>query len=379
MNGRLVACPACGTLLDAPPEAADCIVRCGNCKKRFRLPKKLAATGDAIASWLWTDRNVEEDEEPAQPVSSGKYDPKEESMMFLADLHEQDPAGAIRLVRLGSEGALFEYSAHRMEDEVFRSAMPRLCVRCSSRVDLVAHPIIFAQEMDDSVSLAAEYAAGALKMDWADVRKLTGPQVLAKLGSIPNLPHPASLPMPFWICDICSGVGLVSGQCNIDPSHGSGWFRLRIANLEVAEKFLINLGKENSVEHAEIRLRIDSLDKHPWMSLSASVQHRIEQWYQPKGQEQFLAYVPDRDRSTTEDGVYGIIVTDQRMIFHCKYRHYESPRDLPIHLEWSTRRGRMVLHMRSPGWESPRFYIDRQGLALLRKALQRGQFAARWY
>ncbi len=373
MNGRLVACPACGTLLDAPPEAADCVVRCGHCKKRFRLPKKLVATGEAIASWLWVDRDHEAGTKRAEP----SYDPREESLMFLADLHHEDPSTAIRLVRLGSEGALFEFPAVRLKDPAFRTALPRMCVRCSARTDLVAHPIIFAAELSDSLSLEAEYAAGALRMDWGQVRQLTDTQVLERIGRIPNVPAPADLPMIYWLCDLCSGAGMISGQCNI--TNEVGWCRLRIQNLDVAERFLIAIGRGDSVEHAEIRLRIDALNKHPWDSLSDSVRHRIEQWYQPEPGEQFVAYVPDRDRSTTEDGVFGLIVTNRRLIYHCKYRHHESPIDLPIHLQWSQRAGKLRLHMRTPRWESPRFCLDRQGLDTLRKALRRAGFSARWY
>ena len=373
MNGRLVACPACGTLLDAPPEAANCAVRCGACKTRFKLPAKVAVTGDAIASWLWQDPDHDHKPHEALP-----RDPSNESMVFLAD-PEAEQTARVRLVRVGSEGALFEFDAPRLLEVPFRTAMPRMCVRCEGRADLIAHPIIYAPHLADSLSLEAEHAAGGLRLRLDDVRGLDSRDMLARLGHVPNVPHPADLAMPYWLCDGCSGIGMISGQANINTGDGSGLCRLRIANLAVAEQFLVALGQGDSVEHAELQLRIDARNRNPWAAIDAAVRNRLEQWYEPGPKETFLAYVPDRDRGISEDGVYGILVTDRRLIYHCQYRHHESPVDMPLHLQWIKRTSKLRLTMRTPRWEISHFALDREGLENLRKALRRAGFPARWY
>ncbi len=59
MRARQILCPSCGMLLDVPPGKSDCFVRCGGCQHRFRLPKRIAVTEDAIADWIGEGREGE--------------------------------------------------------------------------------------------------------------------------------------------------------------------------------------------------------------------------------------------------------------------------------------------------------------------------------
>ncbi len=378
MNGCLIACPVCGTLLDAPPEAANCAVRCGRCKSRFKLPAKMAVNSDAIAGWLYKDPDNEESAQPASAGTSPPPDPREESMMFLVDT-ESDQPPAMRLVRVGAEGALLEFPASRLLDTPFRGSMPRLCVRCETRTDLSAHVVIFSPQLKDSMSVEAEHSAGELAISAEEARGKTNDELLAKMAKVPNVPEPANEPMLYWLCPDCPGVGTISGQANINRTTGKGKCRLRILNLRVAEKFLVNTGAEGTAEHAEIQMRIRSRWNNPWSDLPPATRNRIVGWFEKNPNEKFIAYVPDRDRTHTEDGMYGLLVSNQRFICHCQYRHHESPADYPLHLQWTRKGAKPHLRIRTPDWEVKKFSADREGVETLKRALRRGGFHVRWY
>ena len=382
MNGCMIPCPVCGTLLDAPPEAANCAVRCGRCKSRFTLPAKMAVTSDAIASWLYQDRDNDEVVAASSPASaeppSPPPDPREESMMFLVDT-ERSEMPPLRLVRVGADGALLEFPAGRLGDESFRRAMPRMCVRCEGRSELDAHVIIYTPQLKDSMSLEAEHHAGKLCLSSEEARGLTDSQVLEHIGRVPNVPHPADLPMLYWLCEDCAGVGTISGQINVNRDTGQGWCRLRILNLPVAEKLVVNTGAEGTAEHAELQMRIRARWANPWQELSQSVRNRLEGWFEPQANEKFIAYIPDRDRTHNEDGMYGLVVSNQRFICHCQYRHHESPVDFPLHLQWSRKGAKPHLRIRTPRWEMKKFSADREGVEQFKRALRRGGFHTRWY
>lgn len=299
-------------------------------------------------------------------------------MMFLVDT-ERPEVAAMRLVRVGAEGALLEFPASRLLDVGFRGALPRMCVRCETRTDVSAHVVIFSPQLKDSMSVEAEHDAGRLTIDAEEIRGKTNEQLLMQMGKVPNVPAPANEPMLYWLCPDCPGVGTISGQANINRTTGEGRCRLRILNLRVAEKFLVNTGAEGTAEHAELQMRIRARWNNPWADLPSSVRNRIAGWFEKHQNEKFIAYVPDRDRTHTEDGMYGLLVSNQRFICHCQYRHHESPVDLPLHLQWTRKGAKPHLRIRTPGWEVKKFSADREGVETLKRGLRRGGFHSRWY
>jgi hypothetical protein len=298
--------------------------------------------------------------------------------MIAPAISQDEHDAGLRLVKFSSREALLEFPAGRLEDPHFRCAMPRMCLRCGQRNHLRAHVIIFTPELRDSFSLEEEHAAGGLVLSDKEVRGLTSEQILARLPKVPNVPPPGDLPMPYWVCDMCTAVGLVSGQINVNPETHKGICQLRIHSLRAAEQFMAAAGAGETPDHDALQHKLDAQDENPWDDLPETIQHRIKQWYQPRQEERFVAYVPDRDRSRTEDGMAGILLTTDRMIYHQSYRHDEMSIHQPAELVLSMAGPKGDLRVRTPEWEVKRMRLDRDGIKILRRGLFKASANAHW-
>lgn len=380
-----VPCPSCGVHLALPGGCGRYKVRCPQCNYKFRLHiREQDPTDEDIADWLTggRDRDVDEEGEALSapsatiagvPVSEISA-PADETVTKTSPPADQD----IRLVKIDRDGVLFEFPADRLKDMRFRCAMPRRCLCCGTMRHLSAHVVIFSAHMVDSVSLEEEHNAGALRFSTAEAQNLSCREVLDRLPRVPNVPSPADLPMPYWICDMCSGSGTISGQIRGDTETGSGSCRLRIQNLRCADEFLVNVGGEGSESHLAVKERIAATSENPWEALSQAVQHRVQQWFRINKNERFIAYVPDGDRSRTEDGMAGMVVSNLRLIYHAPMRHREVNVSVPMEFQLAMSGGKGHLRIKAAGWYLRNITLNRLGVETLRKALVAGQFQVSW-
>jgi hypothetical protein len=369
MSSRRVVCPSCGGMLSLPGDVRGCAVRCGLCRKVFRLPEHIPVPEDTILGWLGT----EEEESPDEKADT------------LAPLSEEEQAAQqrrsgrrLRLVSLGRRGALFEFPAGYLRETAFRCSMPRVCAHCLGRVRLSAHLIIFAPQLRDSISLEAEHRAGQLSIPQTQLRDLHGEALLARLPRVPNVPSPADLPMPYWLCELCSGAGEISGQIQVDPDTGRGFCRLAVRNLQLAAAFFAAAGGEGTHDHVRLREFLRRLQEDRWEALPSAVRHRIEQWFRPGRQERFLAYVPDRHFSRSEDGMAGVVVSDRRLVYHRPPMHRELPGRSNLSVQVRHANGRDVVTIDAYGGKGRPLAVDPRGMMLLRRVLSEGGFKAVW-
>ena len=379
MAARKIQCPSCGTHLTLPEGITRRVAKCGQCKQKFWLPKPAEVSDDEVAGWL-EPRQRDEDDSPASapeeyphPVSPDH--PEHAAHQTLAAV----PAvgSGVRLISCDSGGALLEFPAHRLTEAPFRSAMPRICMQCGARSHLEAHVIIYSGVLKDSVSLEAEHAAGTLVLHSDEVKDLAIQDVLDRLPRVPNVPAPADLPMPYWLCDLCSSSKAVSGQMQVNRDTGEGWCRLLIRHLRRAEEFLDGIGARGSHCFHEIARHAAQTADNPWDSLPLVVQHRLQQWFKPAPGERFLAYIPDRDHARTEDGMFGLAVSDRRLIHHIPLRHWESEVSQPLDLILAAGKKKGQLVVTIAAWKCP-IQVDGDGIAKLRRALTLGKFRANW-
>jgi hypothetical protein len=373
MRVRQVLCPSCGVLLGVPPGASDCFVRCGHCRFRFRLPKRIAVTEDTISDWLEEGKSEGPEHAPEKAASHEQQTADLESTAVLPAVSD-----AIRLVKSDASGALFEFPSSRLLDPAFRCAMPRSCTRCGAATHLAANVIVYGTNLIDGMSQETDRIAGSLVLKGDDLRSLSNEDLCKRLPRVPDVPPPADLPMPYWLCDMCTAKDLVTGQIRLNPNTGVGLCRLWIGNLRVAEEFFLAVGGKGTAGQAELQHRITATSENPWGLLSVVVQNRLQQWYKPQHGEHFLAYIPDRDRTRTEDGMAGIVVSNRRMICHNLMRHREAMIAETLELEEVAEEGRHRLRIKSPSWEIRHLAVDREGLLRFREALVKGMFKVMW-
>lgn len=375
MRGRQVLCPSCGTILEVPPGCCNCIVRCGQCRHRFRLPRRIAVTDDAVASWLTRESDAEElpDHVADESASVGEASEITGRTAVLPAVTE-----GIRLIKLEGPTALLEFPASQLRVPAFRCALPRCCLRCGTRVHLRAHVVIYTARLVGSVSLEAEHAAGRLSLSGEEAKNFTHQQLLERLPCVPNVPSPGDLPMPYWLCDMCSGADMISGQIHVNTETGTGWCRLLIRNLHRAEEFLAAIGSVGTSDYRDIQHHLATVAENPWDTLPLLVQHRVEGWFKLAAKERFIAYVPDRDRTRTEDGMSGLVVSTRRLLYHTPLQHKEMSVTHPLELQLSMIGIKGNLSIETPDWEVKHFTVDRDSANQLRRALAVAKFHANW-
>jgi hypothetical protein len=288
-------------------------------------------------------------------------------------------SGPLRLVKVEPGSVLMEFPARRLLEPAFRRGMPRQCIKCSSKSHLYVHVIIFSGHMTDSISLEAEYSAGSLGLSDQEARTLSADDLLARLPKVPNVPPPANEPMPYWLCDMCSAAGVVSGQITGNLAAGQGTCRLKINNVRQAQEFVIAVGGTGADGYDKLEQLISHMVVNPWESVPLTVQHRLEQWFKPEAGERFLAYVPDRDRARTEDGMCGVVVSDRRLAYHTEMRHREMLIGASLRITVASHGLAQRIAINTDSWEVRAMTIDREGIVGLRRALLLGKFPLIWH
>jgi hypothetical protein len=375
---RLARCPACRRVLEIPPEYHGTKVLCAPCETKFVIPSS-HVTEVEVLDWIG---GLDKDETAAD---APKVDVPEELMgdreSDLGDggedfgTHEE----GFRLVRISSRGALFEFPAEKLYDKTFRGAMPRRCLRCGTKIHVQPRMIIFGHEMMDSSAAEMDYTPARLELNEHDARTMPIEQVLERLPKIQRIAEPGDLPMPYWICDMCSPSNMLFARGDFSGDGKGGACRLQIRRLWRAEEFLINAGGEGAGAHKRLSEELEKSPERPWDMLAGVVQQRLQQWYRPHRGETFVTYVPDATRARTEDGMSGIVVSSRRLIYHSSMRHRESDKGEPLELEFGLRGKEGTLRIKGPNWEIKKIAVTKLGLERLRKALNQGEFNTVWH
>lgn len=387
MAGRLVRCPGCTGVLEIPERYTGRKVLCSLCQMKFLIP---AASEADILDWIGprdkddtaagTAFEIKPEELPEELMGNEVVESEMDgSSMAGEKVEDRDLTTGVEglvLHRIDKRGPMFEFPARMLEDKKFRGGLPRRCLRCGAKGNLTPHLVVFARHMTDSVNLENEYVDSTKMLDEYQARNLPQEEVLDQLPRLDKVPEPANLPMPYWICDMCSPKEMIAGEHEV---HGGEiCCRMQVHRPWRAEEFLVNIGGEGSAAHEAIREELQKNPEVPWDSLAGSTQHRIEQWYKPYRGETFVTYVPDPTRARTEEGMQGIVVTNRRIIYHSSMRHQEAEKGEPIELQFSLEGGKGSLQIKGSKWDLKNIPVDKPGLERLRRGLHKANWEAVW-
>ena len=364
MTTRQALCPACGMILDVPAGKGDCNVRCGACHFRFRLPK-ITVTEDAIADWLGEGAPKPQDQPPPPPSP--------ESTAVLPAIN--DP---VRLVKADRKGALLEFACNRLTEQAFRCAMPRRCLRCGTINHLHARVIVFSTNQTASIGSEAPEMDESLSLKGDDVATLSEEELLQRLPQVPSLPFPLSMPMPFWLCDLCDARGLISAQARFTDQPGIGLCRLWIGMPRRADEFVVAAAGKNTAAHAALLKQLATMPEDPWDALPLKVQNHLRQWYHVQQGERFVAYVPEAQLARPQGGSEGLVVSSHRLIWHSRVLHREASVTERVEFVEDYDGRNHFLQIRAPGWQLKRLAVDREEIPRLRTALGKARFQAVW-
>ncbi len=382
---RHVGCPSCGTVLGLPSVLRQHVVRCGQCRTVFRVAATQLEVDEQVLGWLKTE-DVELEEHPAAktaaPIESDFMVSHGEGLSQADASRTSSPVdvggGQVRLVKVEARGALFEFAPKRLREDAFRCAIPRVCIHCLARAHLTAHLVIFTGQLRDSISMEAEHKAGHQSIPQEQLRQLKGAELLAQLPQVPNVPAPANLPMPYWVCDLCNGAGAIGGQIQVNNATGEGFCRLAVRNLKIGLKFFENVGGTGTPVHARFQEFLRHFEADRWDALPSVVGHRVEQWFRAEDGERFLGYIDDLSRRRSERGMAGLVVTDRRLIYHRPPRHHQIERGSSLSVQVRMASGKEIATIDAPDFKRRSISLDRRGIRRFRRCLSEGGFGAVW-
>jgi len=359
--------------LRVPSDAAGRFARCGACQHRFEIPSEASLSDEDIISLISTT----EDMVDATDFDDLPDDESERSTIMAAQVTAAGSESDIRLVKLSQSGAMLEFPAKRLRDISFRCGMPRVCMRCSAKSNLHARVMVYATPLIDAATLHSLLDSDQLVYRAAHAERLSAKDLMDHLPAVPNSPEPAELPMPYWMCDACDPEGLVVGHLIEDAKTGDQTCRLHMRNIPRARDFLQAVHADEG-DLAKLAEWCKAEQQNPWDLVPRAIRQRLMQWFRSEPGERFLAYIPDRGRSRQEEGMAGVVVSDQRLIAHSHLRHKEAVRDLPLRLQLTRGREHDQLTITTSQWKVLRMPVDREGVRLLRRALTLGKFQAVW-
>ncbi|MBI1367631.1 MAG: hypothetical protein GC162_03140 [Planctomycetes bacterium] len=356
-----IQCPGCFKRWLVPLTASGGVGRCRVCGSRFRLPTIASQVDETVIGWLvHSDHDDEDDDamatateapvrqithEPAAAPSLPPPEPAESPAPQPVAVAPEpatydvaDPPVAVDLssratlcVRsVNTAGVKLTFSAKMLKNDVFRASMPLRCLSCGTedRDKLTARPIVWIDRSMNHVPPVGEIEQ-THKLHVRDRGNAT--EVMALMLPIDELSPPFNLPMPYFVCTDCAAHVHVHGAVHTTPTGVD--CEVMIPSSAYALRWIERVNGFMDGSAASLRAAVQKLDTPGWRAVPQNVRERLAAWFSFADQEQFLAYLPDSEFTARDAGYAGIIVTNQRLVYH-KYSHSGAlPLDAPGELQ----------------------------------------------
>ncbi len=343
----VVRCPSCAQKYRIPLTAVGHHGRCRKCRTRFRIASGQHVDDDTIFAWISED-------DPSPSSMAGVTEvfgaPADHRAPGHA-IHQSEPlksamavAGPceVKLIRIDTEGAHFEFPAAALAGEKLRNSFPRKCIGCGARNDLSVHLLYWRDRMpaSDALTWQARQDTPVGKLIGYDRPYESG--LLRQLPPARGLPAPFNLPFPLFACPHCRSSREVRGR--VTTQGGVEICRLSVASLAVAVDFFRDNGGRSSPEYQRL---IEERDQHPdaWRALEARVRQRVSQWFEPRQDERFIGFFRDAEFSVSEAGTSGLVLTSRRLVFHKYAACRDYPLETPGRMEIISRGSQALLHI----------------------------------
>lgn len=376
MNTHVVPCPACQTPLNVPPSAGGRRARCPACGDRFIIPTRTDLLEDTVSGWIEQDvgdviddRDRQDDEKKVSPtkpaISDAAIEPEvieepaagetivgvpfdksldlaikpeptparprpravikparkpvddDETSEYPRNLRADPKSPNLVVLKCGSAGVRLAFDAKWLAHEGFRASMPTRCVYSGNaeRSKLIARPMIFADRARGVKTDASDISSNH------DVRSLgdAGPrQIMQMMGTIEGMPNPFLYPMPYYISTRYANKTI---HCMTrDRSSGGITAEVIIPDAISALEWLSRVNGVCGKEYELLERDTSLLHGDKFQELSEVCRGRIQSWCKLRPHEVFQDYLNDADFGRLDEGLAGVIVTDQRVVY-CKYHH----------------------------------------------------------
>jgi hypothetical protein len=252
----------------------------------------------------------------------------------------------VKLIRIDSEGAHFEFPATGLANEHLRNSFPRKCAGCGTRGDLQVHLLYWRDRMPVNDALTWQARQDGPVGRLASYERPFERGLLRQLPIARGLPSPYNLAFPIFTCAHCRPSREVRGRVITHGDHEV--CRLSISSLAVAVDFFRDNGGRNEPDYHRL---IEERDQHPdsWRALDARIRQRVSQWFSPREDERFVGFFRDADLPVQDAGGSGVVLTSRRLVFHKYAACRDYPLDTPGRLEIIPRGVQAAVHIYDRG------------------------------
>jgi len=241
----------------------------------------------------------------------------EDSNKYPRNLRTDPKSPHLVVLKCGSAGVRFAFDAKWLSHEGFRSSMPTRCAYSGTadRTKLIARPMVFADRARGVKTTAAQISANhdIRSLADADARKL-----MQMMGTMEGMPNPFLYPMPYYVSTRYANKTI---HCMTrDRPSGGITAEVVIPDAVCALEWLSRVNGVCGPEYQMLEHDTSLLHGDKFQELSEVCRGRIQSWCKLRPQEVFHEYLNDADFGRLDEGLAGLIVTDQRIVF-CKYHH----------------------------------------------------------
>lgn len=255
---------------------------------------------------------------PAAGGGAGRAAPR---VPYPTSLHITEPIPHLVVRRVSQQGVTLQFDSIWLQHDGFRLSMPVQCAFCGSfqRQDLSARPMVFAEQAYDQTRTPQQIEQGHIQS-----MRLAHPEgLLAAMGTLSAMKRGFESPMPYYSCSKhmgsllrCQSEERVEGgvTCEVVIPHGA-------TALRWLERVNGVCGPETSLLERDLA----ALSSDAWQNLTESCRQRLAVWCAFDAGERFQHYFLDADLARADAGLAGLVITDQRLIYH-KYHHHGQAR-----------------------------------------------------
>lgn len=256
----------------------------------------------------------------------------------------RDPvAPHLVVTRTSHAGVTLAFDAVWLTHDGFRAAMPVRCAFCgrAKRDELIARPVIFE---DRALSDRKTLDQAVASLEHRVLGERSPRQIVAMMQDVPHLPPPFQLPMPWYVSNRYAHLTLHTVTRN--RTDGGVTCEVLIPDAHTALAFLANVNGVCGPEYELLEREVSLLHGDAWQAMSDAVRQRLEFWCKLFPAEQFKLFLPDADFGKRDEGLGGLVLTDQRLIF-CKYHHRGQVRledEATVHVHVKSHVASLTLH-----------------------------------
>jgi hypothetical protein len=274
---------------------------------------------------------------------------------YPSELNPTDPRPHLVVLSVDSAGVRFGFDSQWLDHMGFRAAMPVQCVFTGStdREALIARPLIFADQARGERNrhfmqqLTSEHEQRV-------IGDHSPAELVRRMGKLERMPYPFDLPVAYYVSTRYAHLTI---YCQTRPRpNGGATCEVIVPDARAALDWLANVNGVCGSDYALLAEDVQMLHGEVWTELSETTRQRITIWCKLRPREEVRLYLNDADLGRRDEGLAGLLVTDQRLVF-CKHHHrgqverHKQParvrakiegRFAMLHLEMDDERTRMI-------------------------------------